>query len=195
MKIETERLILRNYLMSDLNAYWDYVSQPNVGPRCGWQPYMNIEDARKRLEYECGRPLQFAIELKKEGKVIGSIEIMEAKREVDDTVKIKEIGCLLNENYWGAGYMTEAFKAIIKYCFDNLGVEKVIACYFKPNIGSGKVQEKAGLIEYKKIENGTTWYLTKEPCDIIMTKIEKNEYKENPIYKNLNICVKEDRGR
>ena len=194
MSIETERLILRNYRIEDLNDYWEYVTQPNVGPRCGWQPYTDIEAAKERLLLECAKPLQFAITLKDTGKVIGSIEIMDAKREeIND--KVKEIGCLLHEGYWGKGYMTEAFRAIVKYCFDNLGVDKVIAAYFEHNIGSAKMQIKSGLTEYKKIEKYIKWYLTGELCDIVVTKIEREEYKENPIYKNLNICVREDRGR
>ena len=43
MSIETERLILRNYRIEDLNDYWEYITQPNVGPRCGWQPYTDIK--------------------------------------------------------------------------------------------------------------------------------------------------------
>jgi len=195
MNIETERLILRNYTMDDLTDYWEYVTQPNVGPRCGWQPYTDKEEARKRLLYECGKPLQFAIELKETGKVIGSIEIMDVKREERDSKEVREIGCLLHESYWGNGIMTEALQAIITYCFTHLKLSTVCAGYYEPNGGSGKVQEKCGMTKYDKVKNYITWYLTGEPCDLIMTKIEKEEFEKNPIYKNLKICVNEERRR
>ena len=31
MQLETERLILRNYLMSDLEDYWEYLKMDSVG--------------------------------------------------------------------------------------------------------------------------------------------------------------------
>lgn len=37
--IETERLILRNYKMEDLDDYFEYVSMESVGPRVGWPAY------------------------------------------------------------------------------------------------------------------------------------------------------------
>ena len=46
--IETERLILRTYKMEDLNDYYEYVSQKNVGPRCGWPPYTDITKAKAK---------------------------------------------------------------------------------------------------------------------------------------------------
>ena len=195
MFIETKNLILRNYTMNDLEDYWEYVSQPNVGPRCGWEPYTSKEAAKERLEYECGRPLQFAIELKSTGKVIGSIEVMEPKRDCTTTDNAKELGCLLNENYWGKGVMTEALTSIVKYCFDDLRVEEVVAGYFEPNVGSGRVQEKAGLVPFGRIENYITWYLTGELCDCILNRIGREEYLKNPLYRNLEINVREGRGR
>lgn len=75
--IETERLILRNYRLDDLEDYWEYVQMPNVGPRCGWPTYTDKEKAKERLKFETTRPLQFAIELKDTHKVVGSIELME----------------------------------------------------------------------------------------------------------------------
>ena len=43
--IETERLILRNYRLDDLEDYWEYMQMPNVGPRCGWSAYTDKENS------------------------------------------------------------------------------------------------------------------------------------------------------
>ena len=191
--IETQRLLLRNYTKDDFQDYWEYVSQPNVGPRCGWPPYTDKNEAIKRLELESGKPLQFAIVYKAENKVVGSIEIMEIKSsdgfDLDTT---KEIGMLLNEDYWGKGIMTEAMKAIVKYCFDELNQQTVIAGYYEPNTGSGKVQQKCGFKEYGLIENYTTWYLTGEKCSRINTKITKNDCLKMEEYKNMEIKYKKE---
>lgn len=164
MKIETERLILRNYTEADLQDYWEYVTQPNVGPRCGWPAYTEKEKALQRLKLETTKLFQFAIELKDSHKVIGSIELAQTNRCADDE---REIGCILNENFWGKGIMTEAMKAIIKFGFDHLGFKAVIAGFYEPNIASGKVQFKCGLKPYKVVENDGIWYQTGKPVNTI----------------------------
>jgi len=129
MVIETNRLILRNYRIDDLEDYYEYVSQKNVGPRCGWPPYTDINKAKERLEIEIPKPLQFAIVLKSNNKVIGSIELMEPDENTKDKNSSKEIGCLLNENYWSGGLMTEAIKVVVKYGMENLNLDEIVAGY------------------------------------------------------------------
>ncbi len=184
MRIETERLILRNYTEADIQDYWEYVSQPNVGPRCGWPVYTEMEKAMERLKYETTKPFQFAIELKDNHKVIGAIELAQTKRCT--TEQEREIGCLLNENYWGKGIMTEAMKAIIKFGFDKMGLKVIIAGHTEPNIGSGKVQLKCGLKPYKRIKDDGVWYETKI-VDTIYNKITREEYEQIEEYKSLKI--------
>ncbi len=185
MKIKTERLILRNYKMSDIEDYWEYVSQPNVGPRCGWPVYTDKQEAVKRLQLETTKPLQFCIEYQK--KVIGSIEVFNVEEK--DGKKICELGILLNENFWGKGIMTEAMKAIVKLCFDHLGIDVVTAGFFEPNIGSWRVQEKCGFKQYKTTPNFTKWYLTGEDCACIGTKIEKEDYLKIGFYKDFKMEI------
>ena len=192
MVIETNRLILRNYRIDDLEDYYEYVSQKNVGPRCGWPPYTDINKAKERLEIEIPKPLQFAIVLKSNNKVIGSIELMEPDENTKDKNSSKEIGCLLNENYWSGGLMTEAIKVIVKYGMENLNLNEIVAGYFEPNIGSGKALSKSGLQPFKRIENYTKWYETGEDCDAIITKITKEEYKLNPIYQGWSVSFLEE---
>ncbi len=182
MKLETKRLLLRNYKDTDLEDYWEFVSQANVGPRCGWGVYTDKQKAAERLKYEISKPLQFAIVLKEKNKVIGSIEIMDVNlgSEYDEIIKehakTKEIGALLNEKYWNCGYMSEALKTILRYCFENLDLDLVVASNFEPNIGSSKMQEKNGMLVYGRIKDFTIWYETDKPCDLILHKITKEEW-------------------
>lgn len=202
MFIETKRFILRNYRLSDFEDYFEFASQPNVGPRCGWPAYPNTEEGRKKayawLENKIKtNPLQFCIVEKETEKVIGAIEIMDVKRpdENTDNNKEKELGLLLNENYWNGGRMTEVIRAVIKYCFEKMNLEKVHAGYFAPNIGSGIIQAKAGMKVVDIKRNHIVWYLTGELCDLILTCITKEEFKneENTkIYKNVYYTVNED---
>ena len=103
MQLETERLILRNYLMSDLEDYWEYLKMDSVGPRAGWPAYTDKEKARERLLYETTNKNQFALVLKSENKVIGSVELMDCTEGRYSNLEIeegaKEIGCILSEKY------------------------------------------------------------------------------------------------
>ena len=104
MRIEMEKLILRNYRETDLDDYWEFVNQPNIGPRCGWPVYTDKTKAKERLKFEMTRKFQFAIVLKSEQKVIGSIEIAEITNSFGelgcDVKNARNVDFLLNENYW-----------------------------------------------------------------------------------------------
>lgn len=187
--LQTSRLILRNYKPQDLDDYFEYVSNKDVGPRCGWEPYDDKQKAKQRLLLECKKPFQFAIVYKTENKVIGSIEIMEIEDDYFEIDKssAKEIGMLLSPKYWGQGIMTEAMQTVVKYCFEYLNLENVVAGFYSPNIGSQKVQQKCGFVEYKTMKNTRRWYQTNKLCDSIFTKITKQDYLQNNMYKNVEI--------
>ena len=160
-RLETERLILRNFEESDLNDYWEYVSMENVGPRAGWPAYTDKEKARERLLLEAKKTTQFAIVLKSENKVIGSVELMECKKERYSNLEIedgaKEIGAVLSEKYWGNGYMPEAVKEIMMYAFEDLHVPVIYTGHAKANINSSRLQDKCGLKIIGELPNYRTW--------------------------------------
>lgn len=182
VSLETERLVLRNYKLSDLENYYDYVSMENVGPRCGWNPYTSIEKAKERLIIESSKPHQFAITLKGTDKVIGSVELMQAKTErygqFEMAENAKEIGFLLSNKYWGQGIMPEAAKAVMKYAFETLEVPEIFISHAEANLQSGKVQDKLGFKIIGKNKNYRTW-TDGTPTDAILRKMTKAEWQNN----------------
>jgi len=118
--IETERLILRNFKESDFNDFWELYKMPNVRPRGGSVPYTDKETALKAFQNAMQLSLRFAIELKKEQKVIGDIGLS------NNNSNVKGLLAMLNENYWNQGIMTEALKVIVKYGFDCAASEEEI---------------------------------------------------------------------
>lgn len=179
--LETDRLILRNYKETDFDDYWEFASQPNVGPMAGWMPHTDKNKTRERLELEISKPYQFAIVLKEENRVIGSIEIMECKtdryRGCEFEEGCKEIGIVLSEYYWGKGYATEALKEIMRYSFEELNIPSIFTCHAKANIGSGKVQDKCGFKVIGEYPNYRTW-IDGTDTSCIMRKMTQEEYFE-----------------
>jgi putative acetyltransferase len=141
MKIlETERMILRPWKIEDLEDFYEYAKNPNVGPNAGWEPHKDKEVSLKILKSFIEKDEVRAIVYRDNGKVIGSIGAhCDHKRE---EVKAKMIGYVLSEDYWGRDLMPEAVNAVIKYLFEEEKLD-VISCYHFPfNIRSKKVIEK-----------------------------------------------------
>lgn len=155
IKIETERLILRAFEQSDLDDFFEYASVKGVGERAGWKHHESKEESQQILNSFINHDKTFAIVLKENSKVIGSLGVEEYGMEDALTefleYKGREIGYVLSKEYWGKGIMTEAVKAIINYLFNELNLDFLICGYYDFNNKSKRVQEKCGFKPYRKL--------------------------------------------
>lgn len=155
IKIETDRLILREWNLNDLDDLFEYASVPGVGECAGWPHHADIQESAFRLDRFINGKRTFAIVYKENNKVIGSFGVEFYGREEDLTeftnYKGREIGFVLSKDYWGKGLMTETVKAVIDYLFDVLDYDFLLCGHFDFNVRSGRVQEKCGFIPYRKL--------------------------------------------
>ena len=56
-----------------------------------------------------------------------------------------EIGWVLRPDHLGHGYATEAVQEILRVCFDQLGLRRVVAGCFAANIASWQLMERVGM--------------------------------------------------
>jgi Predicted acetyltransferase len=172
--LETERLILRPFIAEDLQGLYDYAKNPKVGPMAGWKPHESIEESREILNMFRLNGRVWAIELKENGKLIGSVGIEENRRRpgIDDC---KELGYVLDEAYWGKGLMIEAAEAALEYTFEEEKTAIVAVAHFTFNSQSKRVIEKLGfkyegtLRRASKLPNGNY-------ADTCMYSMTKREY-------------------
>ena len=154
-QIETERLILRAFKEADLEDFYEYASVEGVGERAGWKHHESIEESREILGRFIEHDKTFAICLKENNKVIGSLGIekygLEDKLTEFDGYRGREIGFVLSKNYWGRGLMPEAVKAIMDYLFGELDFDFLLCGYYNFNTQSKKVQEKCGFKPYRAL--------------------------------------------
>lgn len=153
--IETERLILRPFKQSDLDDFYEYASVEGVGEMAGWKYHENKEKSQSILDLFINEDKTFAIVLKENNKVIGSLGVEEygmeqALSEFFD-YNGREIGYVLSKDYWGKGLMPEAVKAVINYLFNELNLDFLTCGYYEFNNQSKKVQEKCGFKPYRKL--------------------------------------------
>lgn len=158
-QIETERLILRSFLPSDLDDFYEYASVEGVGERAGWKHHESKEESKEILDNFISQDRDFAIYSKKDNKVIGSLGVneygMEEKLTEFNGYKGREIGYVLAKPYWGQGLMPEAVKAVIDYLFLDLDLDFLTCGYYNFNAQSKRVQEKCGFKPYRKLVMST----------------------------------------
>ena len=63
--IETERLVLRPFMQSDLHDFNEYASVPGVGEMAGWKHHETIEKTQEILDIFIKEDKTFAIVLKR----------------------------------------------------------------------------------------------------------------------------------
>ncbi len=157
--IETERLVLRAFRQTDLSDFYEYASVEGVGEMAGWRHHESKEKTQEILDSFINEDKTFAVCLKENGKVIGSLGVekygLEDKLTEFNGYKGREIGFVLSKDYWGKGIMPEAVNAVINYLFNDLDLDFLTCGYYDFNLQSKRVQEKCGFKPYRKLKMET----------------------------------------
>ena len=146
-KLETERVIIRPWKKEDLEDFYEYARVDGVGQRAGWNPHASIQESEEILASFIQEKTQYAIELKENDKVIGSIGIEELSLPLDppyDNYIGRELGYVLSKAYWGKGIMPEAVKRVIQDCFEVEHYDFLLCSHSITNEQSKRVIEKCG---------------------------------------------------
>ena len=146
--IETTRLILRPFRLSDHADMLEYQSNPEVVKYIPW-PARTPEQVQEALEKGLtltklenqGDWVLLSIELKESKKVIGQLNIS----IVSEKNKHAEFGYVINPAYSGNGYINEASKAFLTWAFKNHNLHRISAVMDQRNPKSRAVAEKLGL--------------------------------------------------
>jgi ribosomal-protein-alanine N-acetyltransferase len=172
--LETERLILRDVLESDLEGMFELDSNPIVHKYLGNNPIKTKEQAVKyinfiREQYEEHGIGRFTAIEKSSGDFIGwsGIKLNTGEKEaLNGKQDFYDIGYRFIPRYWGKGYASESSFATLDFGFKELNIETMCGAADVNNIGSNKVLKKIGLNfieEFMYNDDKITWYeLNKE---------------------------------
>ena len=144
--LETERLILRKMTLEDAEAIFAYASDPEVSRYTLWETHRSIEDSRAFLELEIskresgGEP-DWGIVYKGDHRLVGTCGIISWEPHHARA----EIGYALSREYWGRGLMPEAARAMIRFGFERMSLNRIEARCIAENAASARVMEKAGM--------------------------------------------------
>lgn len=116
-----------------------------------------------------------AIRLKETNKLIGGIGLT-----LDVENNRAELGYWLAEEFWNWGFTTESVQAILKFGFEQLELNKIVAVYLTTNEASGRVMIKNGMTkeaEFKDhdVKRGSR-IEDNEYVSLIQYRMLKNEY-------------------
>jgi RimJ/RimL family protein N-acetyltransferase len=144
----TARLTLRPASTADLPAVFAVRTLPDVAE---WMPDhpTSYDEWLQRLGRSGAVDRMLVMELG--GVVIGDLylhvvdewaqaEVREAARRAQ-----AEIGWCLSPEHQGQGYVYEAAAELVRLCFDDLGIRRVVANAFADNLGSVRVMERLGM--------------------------------------------------
>jgi len=148
MRLETERLILREFTSEDFETFASLMADPEVMRFSVSGPMKDMsrvkEHFQKRIldhytQYGHGFYVTFN---KEDDCFVGGIGLM--TQNIDGENKV-ELGYRLHPQYWGKGLATEACLAMCKYAFTQLGMEDLISIIDPKNTRSIAVAERIGM--------------------------------------------------
>lgn len=138
LNISTNRLLIRELQLDDLADFYFYRSNPDVTKYQGFdvmtkaQAEAFIQENSIKSFGKAGEWVQYAIEKKETGKVIGDCAI-----KLDQTDKrIAEIGITISHKEQRKSYAKEALLGILSYLFDKKGVVRVVETVDAENVAS-----------------------------------------------------------
>lgn len=144
--IETDNYLLRPININDAPSMFEYYSQENVVKYLPINAHKSISETRRFIrltfieKYKNGKVSHWAIIDKNNKKLIGNIGL----NDVAMTDKEAEIGICINPLYWGNDIATELTKNSLRYGFEYLKLEKLIAITYEQNMRTRKSLEGLG---------------------------------------------------
>jgi RimJ/RimL family protein N-acetyltransferase len=147
MRLETERLILRDFVEDDWQRILEYQSDPLYLRYNEWEertPEAVQEFVSWFTDHQIQTPrtkFQLAVVLKSEKRLIGNCGVRMDK--IDDVEA--NIGYELDPKYWNHGYAAEASHAVVDFGFSHFGVHRIWASLVADNAASAHVLEKLGM--------------------------------------------------
>ena len=146
--VHTERLTLRAATPDDVEATFAY---RRLEPVARWLTQLPADLATYRATFTEPVRLAHAVIVQLDGRIIGDfmlkVEDAWAQAEVADQARGRqaELGWVLDPAFTGHGYATEAARGLLRVCFQDLGVHRVVAGCFVDNDASWRLMERIGM--------------------------------------------------
>ena len=145
-RIETDRLVLRPFVPSDAREVQRLAGDKEIAYNALNIPHPFTDEvagmwiSQSLREYEEERSVNFAITLRADDSLVGAIGL-----SIDQGNLRAEMGYWIGRSLWGRGYASEAAESMLKYGFEELGLNRIHASCLKRNLASARVLQKIGM--------------------------------------------------
>ncbi len=153
-RIETERLIIREWSESDFSPFLEIAIDPEVMRYIGTGTAYTREQVREFLGRQSESVARHgfcvgALESKADGQLLGhcGIQYLDPGGDV-------EVGWWLARSQWGQGFATEAGRGALTFAFDELNLDRVLALAHIENKASRRVMERLGMRFHRYLRGG-----------------------------------------
>lgn len=148
--VETERLLLREILSTDIDGMFALDSDPEVHKYLGSKPLLEREQISDsihyiRKQYNENGIGRWAIIDKKTNAFIGWTGLKYVTDTINNHKNYYDLGYRLIKKYWGRGIATETARATLDYAFNTLNINEVYAIADCQNKSSNAILKKVGL--------------------------------------------------
>lgn len=146
--VRTKRLLIRPVTAADFGRLYEIRAIPEVTQWLTGRP-TSYEDYVER--YGTPERLESTLVVELGGTIIGDlflgVEAPYSQVEVRDRAAGSQaaVGWLLDPAYVGHGYATEATAEVLRICFEDLGLRRVVAGAFADNAASLRVMARIGM--------------------------------------------------
>jgi RimJ/RimL family protein N-acetyltransferase len=150
-RIETERLVLRQFGSGDVDAHAATLGDEEVMRHIGGKP-INREDSWRRLLSGIGMWSligmgPWAVELKADGRMIGHCGFFQFERDMSPSIRGEpEMGWIFDRSVHGQGIAFEACQAALKWAENALAAASYPAIIDLDNLPSMKLAERLGFV-------------------------------------------------
>jgi ribosomal-protein-alanine N-acetyltransferase len=166
--LETKRLLIRPFTPDDLASLINFRTDPRVSKYLGGGEMQNPKALKSRLDFYIGCYEKHGFGMcamiwKDSGEMIGASGLQPLENSEDI-----EVGYSLSYDFWGKGLATECAKAWLKFGFNEVGLDRIVAVAQPENKASWHVMEKLGM----KFEKNEKHY----GFDCVFYAISKKEF-------------------
>ncbi len=142
----TPRLLLRRLSHRDAPDVFAYACDPEVTRYLPWARHTDMAEtnafiASSAAAVERDEIADWGIALRATNRVIGTIGVVRCDRDHGWA----EIGYVLQRDFWNQGIATESCRAVLGFCFNEVGFHRVQARCCTDNAASARVMEKIGM--------------------------------------------------
>ncbi len=177
-ELDTARLLLRPMRVSDAEDMFCYARRQDVTEFLLWSPHPSMQYTADYLRYlqrryALGEFYDWAVVEKASGRMIGTCGFT----RFDLPHNGGELGYVLNPDYHGMGYGTEAATRVLRFGFEKLCLHRVEAKFMQGNDASLRVMEKLGMTLEGYRRDGM--YVKGQYRTVGVCSILKDEFFEN----------------